>query len=65
MIEAGRRSKWRSISCWIFSSGIVPVPNELHRQRDRVGDADAVGDLELEAVGEPAATTFFATQRAA
>ena len=28
MIAAGRRSKWRSTSCWIFSSGIVPVPND-------------------------------------
>ena len=53
MIAAGRRSKWRSTSCWIFSSGIVPVPNDSTVQRDRAGDADAVGDLDLEPVGEP------------
>ena len=27
MIDAGRRSKWRSMSRWIRSSGIFPVPN--------------------------------------
>ena len=28
MIEAGRRSKWRSMSAWIAASSIRPVPNE-------------------------------------
>ena len=28
MIEAGRRSKWRSMSAWMASSGIRPVPND-------------------------------------
>ena len=27
MIEAGRRSKWRSTSAWIFASSSLPVPN--------------------------------------
>ena len=28
MIDAGRRSKWRSISAWMSASGIRPVPND-------------------------------------
>ena len=28
MIEAGRRSKWRSIRRWISASAILPVPND-------------------------------------
>ena len=52
MIDAGRRSKWRSTSCWIFASSIVAGAERLDRERDRAGDADAVGDLDLEPVGE-------------
>ena len=51
MIDAGRRSKWRSTSGWISASAILPVPNDS-TEADRAGDADAVGDLDLEAVGE-------------
>ena len=37
----------------------------LDHQRDRLGDADRVGDLNLAALARPAATTFLATWRAA
>ena len=52
MIDAGRRSKWRSMSAWMSASSILPVPNDSTREADRPGDPDAVGDLDLEAVGE-------------
>ena len=53
MIDAGRRSKWRSMSAWMLASGDLAGPERVDREADRAGDADAVGDLDLEAVGEP------------
>ena len=53
MIEAGRRSKCRSMMR--LDLGVVDAPGaeRLDAEADRPGDADAVGDLDLEAVGEP------------
>ena len=52
MIEAGRRSKCRSMSAWIAASSIRAGPERVDAEADRPGDPDAVGDLDLEAVGE-------------
>ena len=65
MIEAGRRSKCRSTSCWISASSIRPVPNDSTEKE--IGRAIpmpyAISTSKRSA--SPAATTFFATQRAA
>ena len=52
MIAAGRRSKWRSISALDLVVVDPAGAERLDRERDRPGDADAVRDLDLEAVGE-------------
>ena len=52
MIEAGRRSKWRSMRRLDLLVRDLAGAERLDREADRPGDADAVGDLDLEAVGE-------------
>ena len=52
MIDAGRRSKWRSIRAWIALVGDPPGPERIDREADRLGDPDAVRDLDLEPVGQ-------------
>ena len=53
MIDAGRRSKWRSMMR--LDLGVVDPagPERLDAEADRMGDPDPVGDLDLEPVGEP------------
>ena len=52
MMAAGRRSKTRLMRSRISASGMVSVPKASTADRDGAGDADAVGDLQLEALGQ-------------
>ena len=61
MIAPGRRSKCSRMRPSIVSWETTFVAEAVDQHAQRVRDADGVGDLDLAAVGEPAATTFFAT----
>ena len=53
MIAAGRRSKCSRTSSSILATGMRLGAEAVDLERDRVRDADRVGDLELAAAGEP------------
>ncbi len=65
MIRAGRRSKWRFTSSRIRSSEIFPVPNESTDRDSGSAIPIPYATSSSNRSARPAATTFFATQRAA
>ena len=53
MMALGRRSKWASMRPEQPLVGDLAGAERLDRDGQRAGDADGVGELDLEAVGEP------------